>query len=98
MSVAPTEHRRDLVRQAFGFFEMRAGLISACNNRPNEGLATMSARYETGLAKNDDIRAIVAMQDANLHKMAAGFQFVKRPTGSGAQCWKCRSLLCGATA
>jgi L-amino acid N-acyltransferase YncA len=32
----------------------------------------MSASYETGLATNDDIPAIVAMQDVNLHENGGG--------------------------
>ena len=32
----------------------------------------MSAGYETGLATNDDIPAIVAMQDVNLHENGGG--------------------------
>src|SRR5215475_4546837 len=52
---------------------MRAGLISACNNRSaNEGLAMTSANYEIGLATSDDIPAIVAMQEANLHENGGG--------------------------
>src|SRR5215475_11642432 len=52
---------------------MRAGLISACNNRSaNEGLAMTSANYETGLATSDDIPTIVAMQEVNLHENGGG--------------------------
>jgi hypothetical protein len=57
-----------------------------------------SANYETGLATSDDIPAIVAMQEINLHENGAAFQYVKRPTGSDARCWKCRSLSRGVTA
>ena len=38
----------------------------------DEGFATMSASYETGLATNDDVPAIVAMQDVNLHENGGG--------------------------
>jgi len=32
----------------------------------------MSAKYETGLATDDDIPAIVSMQDVNLHENGGG--------------------------
>ncbi len=32
----------------------------------------MSAKYETGLATSDDIPAIVAMQEVNLHENGGG--------------------------
>src|SRR5262245_59621321 len=37
-----------------------------------KGLSTMSANYETGLATSEDIPAIVALQEANLHENGGG--------------------------
>lgn len=52
--------------------DMRANLIFTCNIGQSMRLAMTSANYETGLAATDDIPAILAMQEVNLHENGGG--------------------------